>query len=694
MGLSGLDSDAALEHDVVESWRHSIDKEALAKRKLGEWVFIPRPLEYEFQNDFSAIRPRDALYFQGAGIPTITVSSIDPEPWDESGTMASFSAGSGAAVLREFFRQQGRRARGRKAAGAVADRELPAPPSGIPMAPPTLKLVGPLEHLKWLRLIRDESRTYHRWATGADLRLQWKSTPASTRTTSTEGDAGPGMIDESIDAIKSGSTSKPGERTIREVKEGSDLRRYTINTHPALARALSKMVAAGEKDRVIAVMAELAPRVAAKFQEITGRRCVALSVHFDSNLPHWNIWHCGTERVIYPIGKKERERYRRTAFDLNSSGSLLAWHRTRFAFERLGKDFKALSSRTVNELEKGFKRAMDRQGRPPGDWTINEEADRLLEDALRTSGKETEIEAGFAEFVQNEEKRYRDGGAGREPKDGRKLAVLLRDDESVGDAIERLKRAEEIQAIEQALRPSGGETLSEAAARVVERTGSLADELERSSQDAAALRAERDGLKVQVGESATVLSQVKSVLKPDSDEPLLEAAKRVTAGAEEAEALKSRVEEMEAEGKKLRGERDDFKSQVAKGVKTLEKVKTTIALEPGKDLIPALERTVNEAASVHALMQQAGKLQGELASSCASLQQEQEKVRRLEEEIGPFRILWPLVEKLLELLNKSPLVQKLDAKIKALLHEIGNHVKVPFNPEIKQKPSLETEQEM
>ena len=144
----------------------------------------------------------------------------------------------------------------------------------------------------------------------------------------------------------------------------------------------------------------------------------------------------------------------------------------------------------------------------------------------------------------------------------------------------------------------------------------------------------------------------------------------------------------------MRGERDDFKSQVAKGVKTLEKVKTTIALEPGKDLIPALERTVNEAASVHALMQQAGKLQGELASSCASLQQEQEKVRRLEEEIGPFRILWPLVEKLLELLNKSPLVQKLDAKIKALLHEIGNHVKVPFNPEIKQKPSLETEQEM
>jgi len=118
----------------------------------------------------------------------------------------------------------------------------------------------------------------------------------------------------------------------------------------------------------------------------------------------------------------------------------------------------------------------------------------------------------------------------------------------VGDAIERLKRAEEIQAIEQALRPGGGETLSEAAARVVERTGSVADELERSSQDAAALRAERDGLKVQVGESATVLSQVKSVLKPDSDEPLLEAAKRVTAGAEEAEALKSRVEEMEGKG--------------------------------------------------------------------------------------------------------------------------------------------------
>ena len=101
-----------------------------------------------------------------------------------------------------------------------------------------------------------------------------------------------------------------------------------------------------------------------------------------------------------------------------------------------------------------------------------------------------------------------------------------------------------------------------------------------------------------------------------------------------------------------------------------------------------------KAAEVRTLRNRLGVLEKDLDHAQKSLGTAQETVKNLENEIGPFRILWPLVEKLLELLNKSPLVQKLDAKIKALLHEIGDHVKVPFNPEIKQKPSLETEQEM
>lgn len=444
MGLSGRDSDAALEHDIVESWRHVIDKEALAKRKLGDWVFLPKGTEHRFENDFSAIEATESPYFLGAGIPEVRVNFIDPEDWDANGTMASFSAGSEVAQLREWFRRQGRRARGRKAAGGRANRMLPEPPPGAPMAKPKLKPVGPLQHLQWLRSIRDGSWAYHRWGTGADLRLQWKTTPASTRTRVIEGDAGHGDLDLAIATIEGNADQiAPDTGRKTKVRGCSDLRRYTVNSHPALARAMAKMVAKGEKELVIGTMAHLGPEVVAKFEQVTGRRCVALSVHFDSDLPHWNIWHTGMERVVYPIGEKERVRYRRTSFDLNSSGNLLAWHRTRLAFARLGRRFEEISARTVRELDKGLQRAIRRQNRPPGDWSINEEADRLLEQALRQLGRDQEINEGFAEFVANEEQRYRKGVAGREPKDARRLAVLLKEGETVIVGIERLQQTEQ-----------------------------------------------------------------------------------------------------------------------------------------------------------------------------------------------------------------------------------------------------------
>jgi len=115
MGLSGGSSEASIEHDVVESWRHELDKRALGQRKKGDWILVPRLLEHEFLNDFSLIKKTEALYFRGAEIPTSDVEVLEPEPWDESGTIASFSAGSGAAELRDFFRSENRRARGRKA---------------------------------------------------------------------------------------------------------------------------------------------------------------------------------------------------------------------------------------------------------------------------------------------------------------------------------------------------------------------------------------------------------------------------------------------------------------------------------------------------------------------------------------------------------------------------------------------------
>ncbi|MBE2204823.1 MAG: hypothetical protein IAE94_10845 [Chthoniobacterales bacterium] len=643
MGLSGGSSEASIEHDVVESWRHELDKKALANRKKGEWVFVPRRLEHEFTNDFSAIERTEALYFQGAGIPTIRVDSITPESWDESGTIASFSAGSGAAALRDFFRLQGRKVRGPKAKDAP-EREPPEPPPGQPMTPPALSRTNPLEHLHWLRAIRRDSCIYHRWGTGADQRPQWKPTPACTRTKSIEGDVDPGNLDIAIGQIEddSSAVSKPGRGKKRVVRSDSDLRRYTVNTHPALARALCKMVANGEKSQVIAVMEQLAPGVAAKFQEITGRQCVALSVHFDSNMPHWNIWHSGVERVIFTVGKTERERYRRTAFDLNSSGNLLAWHRTQLAFERLGKDFRALSSPTVKELEKGLNRAMERQGRPPGDWTINETADSLLESELREMGKVAEIEAGFKEFVENEERRYRDGVAGREPKDARKLAVLLKEHESTAEAIKRLKRADEIQEIEMRLKPNEGESLADAAARVVERAQVLAIELSASSQNASVLRTERDELEVQKIEATKVISQLRSALEPDSGESLVAAAKRLATGAKDAVILKKRVAKLRSEGEEICAENEILTRQVSQ------------------------QKTQFES--------------------------EQKKVQALEEEVTPLRRLRERARELLLLLMKSPWVDNFEESLKSLLIEVGKLVGISiFTKEKATAPEVDKE---
>jgi len=81
---------------------------------------------------------------------------------------------------------------------------------------------------------------------------------------------------------------------------------------------------------------------------------------------------------------------------------------------------------------------------------------------------------------------------------------------------------------------------------------------------------------------------------------------------------------------------------------------------------------------------QAEKLQGELAASRAAIQQEQEKVQRLEKKIESLSHLWELAKQFMRLLMKSPIASKLDGDLKELVRAIGKIVGISFDPEKKQ----------
>ncbi|MFN9027762.1 MAG: hypothetical protein ACK5VX_16365, partial [Akkermansiaceae bacterium] len=175
---------------------------------------------------------------------------------------------------------------------------------------------------------------------------------------------------------------------------------------------MAKLLASGKKDKVRELMKQAMPRVIRKFEEVTGRKVVGASIHWDSDLPHWNLWHTGLERVTFKNGKgKERERYRRTAMNMCSSGpGLRAWRRSQLALERMGKP---TCPATKNELLKAEKKAMEDQGRLPGDWQCNDAADSALEELLIKGGFKDLVDEGFADFVANEEKRHQAGLAGK-----------------------------------------------------------------------------------------------------------------------------------------------------------------------------------------------------------------------------------------------------------------------------------------
>jgi len=289
-------------------------------------------------------------------------------------------------------------------------------------------------YLKRLLKIRQETQVYHRWGIGGSGGRRyryWQKTPVRTgsKSIAIEGDVDAGVLDGEADTEpavtkRSGSQGKKKEK--RRVWSKADLRRYTVNCHPALARAMVKILAEPNgKEKVRQYMAEAAPMVAAEFERVTGRKTAGLSIHFDSNMPHWNIWHSGIEKVTCKESEKESDqiRYRRTALDFNASGpGLLAWNRVRLSYERQKLDFSENCKWTLKELDDAEKECMTRQGRRPGDWTVNERADTVLEQLLVENGWGEHVEAGFTEFVENEMKRYAAGMAGREAKNLKKIA--------------------------------------------------------------------------------------------------------------------------------------------------------------------------------------------------------------------------------------------------------------------------------
>ncbi|MEI6607517.1 MAG: hypothetical protein WCP35_19580, partial [Verrucomicrobiota bacterium] len=454
MALDGGSGDKQIGHDNSACQLHLDDKIKFGERQ-GDYILIPKDQEFAFKNDFSAILPEEAPFFICGDIPEVRVDGIAPEAWDASGTMASFSAGSEVAALRDFKRKLGARRRGPDSEGDTEDLEdgdnLPPP------APPTPPgTVGPrdldLKKVEWgvyrasLLLVRNATQTIKRWGSGEDGRGQWKDAPVSQKTMPVEGEELAELLDSASGGLKYtvAKSGKPADELQRmggtawEKKSllvRYDLRRFTVNTHPALARAMALLLADGKKGEVMKVMEDSLPALIREFERVTGRRVVGASIHWDANLPHFNLWHSGLERVLFKREKgkgKDRLRYRRTAMNLGSSGpGLRAWRRTQLAFERLGRSF---CPHTAEQLRKEERKKLESQGRSPGDWTINAAADAALEELLTDVGFIKQVAQGFEQFVANEENRYSAGMAGRLAREDREgLAKEIRKLQELAD---------------------------------------------------------------------------------------------------------------------------------------------------------------------------------------------------------------------------------------------------------------------
>ena len=296
----------------------------------------------------------------------------------------------------------------------------------------------------------------------------------------------------------------------------------------------------------------VSPLLGAKIEEVTGRKVVAESDHWDTKLFHKNFWNHGCERVRYMVDGEARTRVRRTAFNLNSSGGLLAHDRLRRTFARMGKDFRDYAPEKVAELDKIEDQAKLRQGCLPGDWEINTYADEVMEDALKAEGLEKYVDQGFEEFLAHEILRHESGfGMKMSAKDlaERKAAIAgeIRGSEEVG----KILGAVDGEGIADAARRVAALAEKPPVERTVERevVKEIVKEVvpQKLLDAAVALRTERDELKVQSDESEVVISQMKLVLKPDSGEALTAAAKRVIADAAEVGVEREKVQSLEKE---------------------------------------------------------------------------------------------------------------------------------------------------
>jgi hypothetical protein len=461
MALDGGSADKQIGHDNSASKLHMDDKAKFADRQ-GDYILIPKNGEFAFKNDFSAIHPKEAPFFVCGCIPEVRVDGIAPEAWDASGTMASFSAGSEVAALRDFKREKGMRRRGPDGVADAEDLEVgdKLPPPAPPCSAGLRELI--LQKVEWgvyraaLLAVRNATQTIKRWGSGEKGRGQWKPAPVSQTTMLVEGEELAEILDSGSAGLKY-SDPKSGQPSNESAPLGGtacekekllvrfDLRRFTVNSHPALARAMAKLLADGKKGEVMKMMEDSLPRIIREFEHVTGRRVIGASIHWDADLPHHNLWHSGLERVIFKKegGKgKDRMRYRRTAMNLGSSGpGLRAWRRTQLAFERLGKSFCPY---TAEQLLKEEKKKLELQGRMPGDWTINAAADAALEELLVDGGFKKQVAEGFEEFVANEENRYGAGMAGRlarEDREGlaREIRILQELADERGDELAKLK---------------------------------------------------------------------------------------------------------------------------------------------------------------------------------------------------------------------------------------------------------------
>ena len=207
MALDGGSADKQIGHDNSASKLHMDDKAKIADRQ-GDYILIPKDREFAFTNDFSAIHPKEAPFFICGCIPEVRVDGIVPEAWDASGTMASFSAGSEVAGLRDFKREKGLRRRG---PDGVADTEEledgdKLPPPAQPATAGLRDLI--LQKVRWsvyrtaLLSVRNATQTIKRWGSGEKGRGQWKPAPVSQPTVLVEGEELAEILDSGAAGMK------------------------------------------------------------------------------------------------------------------------------------------------------------------------------------------------------------------------------------------------------------------------------------------------------------------------------------------------------------------------------------------------------------------------------------------------------------------------------------------------------------